>query len=75
MDLAGCTTGVVTCHDTPESSGVWPLVTQVVPVVLIGMGLWWALRHRRRTPLRAPQRRAHVSADGELLSLEDLPRG
>ena len=73
MDLASCTTAVVTCDDTPAPTGVWPLVAQVVLVVLVGLGLWWALRHRRRVPARVPQRRAHVSADGELLSLEDLP--
>jgi hypothetical protein len=74
VDLASCTTAVVTCDDTPTSSGVWPLVAQVVLVVLVGLVGWWALRRRRRPAVRVPQRRAHVSADGELLSLEELSR-
>ena len=75
MDLASCTTAVVTCDDTPTESGVWPLVAKVVLVVLLGLVLRAVLRHRRRAPVRRPQRRAHVSATGELLSLEELPRG
>lgn len=78
MDLASCTTAVVTCDDTGTATGVWPVVGQVVlgvVVVLVGLALWWAVRHRRPRPVRVPQRRVRVSAAGELLSVESLPRG
>ena len=74
VDLASCTTAVVTCDDTGTTTGVWPVVLQVVLVALVGLVLWWALRHRRPRPVRAPQRRVHVSAAGELLSVDDPPR-
>jgi membrane protein implicated in regulation of membrane protease activity len=79
MELASCTTAVVTCDDTGTTTSVWPVVAQVVLVVLVALVLWWALRHRHRhrsrRPVRAPQRRAHVSASGELVSVVELPRG
>ena len=77
MDLASCTTAVVTCDDTGTATGVWPEVAQIVlglVLVLAGLGLWWAVRCRRPRPVRVPQRRVHVSADGELVSVEHLPR-
>ena len=74
MDLASCTAAAVTCDDTGTTTGVWPVVLQVLLVVLVGLVLWWAVRHRRRRTVRGPQRRAHVSASGELLDVEDLPR-
>ena len=76
VDLASCTTAVVTCDDTGTTTGVWDVALQVVLVVLLALGglaLWWSVLHRRR-PVRVPQRRAHVSATGELLGLEDVPR-
>ena len=74
MDLASCTTAVVTCDDTGTTTGVRPVVLQVVLVALLALVLWVWLRHRRRRPVRAPQRRAHVSAAGELVRVEDLRR-
>ena len=76
MDLAGCTTAVVTCDDTGTATGVWPAVAQValgVVLLLAGLALCWAVRSRRPRPVRVPQRRVHVSADGELVSVEHLP--
>jgi peptidoglycan/LPS O-acetylase OafA/YrhL len=72
VDLASCTTSAVRCDDTGTTTSVWPLVAQVVLVVLLALAVWWLVRHRLRPPARRPQRRAHVSAAGELVQLEDL---
>ena len=76
MDLASCTTAVVRCDDTGTSTGVWPVVAEVVLAVLLGLLVLWAVRLRLRRPrtARRPQRRAHVGATGELLRVEDLRR-
>ena len=73
MHLASCTTSAVPCDDTGTSTGVWPVVLQVVLVVVLALVVWWALRHRLPLPARRPQRRAHVSASGELLRVEERP--
>ena len=70
MHLASCTTSAVPCDDTGTSTGVWPVALQVVLVLLFAFLLWWAVRHRLPRPVRRPQRRAHVSASGELLRVE-----
>jgi hypothetical protein len=75
VDLASCTASVGPCDDTGTTTGVWPVVARVVLAVLIGLAVWWAVRHRRRRPSRVPQRRVHVSAAGELLRVQELPRG
>ena len=78
MDLASCTTAVVTCDDTGTSTGVWPVVAQVVVgvvLLLATLALWWAVRSRPLRRVRAPQRRVHVSAAGELVSVEHLRGG
>lgn len=72
--LASCTTSAVPCDDTGTSSGVWPVVAQVVLAVLVALAAWALARRRRHRTVRAPQRRVRISASGELLELEDLRR-
>ncbi len=72
--LASCTTSAVPCDDTGTSSGVWTVVAAVVLAVLVVLVAWGLARQRRHRPARAPQRRARISASGELLELEDLRR-
>ena len=78
MDLASCTTSAQPCADTVTSQGVWPLVVEVLLVavltVLVALAVRATVRSRRRR-VRRPQRRAHVSATGELLRVEDLRPG
>jgi hypothetical protein len=77
VDLASCTPAVVTCDDTGTATGVWPVVAQVVlgaVLVLAALAVWWVVRSRPLRPVRVPQRRVHVSAAGELVSVAHLPR-
>ena len=76
-ELASCTTSVVPCDDTGTTTGVWPVVGEVLLVVLLVLALGWLLHERRRRPRRrrVPQRRVHVSAAGDLLRVEHRPGG
>ena len=72
--LSGDEFAVVVCDDTGTSTGVWPVVAQVVVVVLLGLLAASVVRLWLRRPrkVRRPQRRAHVSATGELVRVEEL---
>jgi protein-S-isoprenylcysteine O-methyltransferase Ste14 len=76
VDLASCTPSAVRCPDTGTTTSAWAVGAQVLLVLLLALLVWWAVRAvaRRPRPVRRPQRRARISADGELLRLED-PHG